>query len=261
MHHIIDPATGRPAQAPWRTASVAAANCADANIAATAALVRRAGAPEWLAGQRLPARLVAHDGEVLCHRRLARAAGGGAMSLPLAAGSVSWYLTRSTGAVALMLLTASVALGVADVRRLSSERWPRFVIDALHRNVALLSVFFLGVHIITAVLDSFTSISLLDAVVPFVGSYRPFWLGLGAVSFDLLIAVTITSLLRQRVGYGTWRAVHWLSYASWPIALVHGLGTGSDTKGTWMLAIDVALPGGRSCRPRKPPRRRLGGLS
>jgi sulfoxide reductase heme-binding subunit YedZ len=161
------------------------------------------------------------------------------MTLPLAAGSVSWYLTRSTGAVALLLLTASVVLGVADVRRLSSERWPRFVIDALHRNVALLSICFLGVHIITAVLDTFTSIPIVDAVVPFIGSYRPFWLGLGAVSFDLLIAVTITSLLRQRLGYATWRAVHWLSYASWPIALVHGLGTGSDTNGTWMLTLDL----------------------
>lgn len=161
------------------------------------------------------------------------------MTLPLAAGSLSWYLTRSTGAVALLLLSASVVLGVADVRRVSSERWPRFVIDALHRNVALLSVCFLGVHIITAVLDTFTSIPLVDAVVPFIGSYRPFWLGLGAVSFDLLIAVTVTSMLRQRLGYATWRAVHWLSYASWPIALVHGLGTGSDTNGTWMLTLDL----------------------
>lgn len=161
------------------------------------------------------------------------------MMLPLASGSVTWYLTRSTGAVALLLLSASVVLGVADVRRLSSERWPRFVIDALHRNVALLSVCFLVAHIITAVLDSFTSISLLDAVVPFIGSYRPFWLGLGAVAFDMLIAVTITSLLRQRIGYTGWRAVHWLSYGSWPIALVHGLGTGSDTKGTWMLTLDL----------------------
>jgi predicted ferric reductase len=161
------------------------------------------------------------------------------MNLPLASGSLTWYLTRSTGAVALLLLSASVALGVADVRRLSSERWPRFVIDALHRNVALLSICFLVIHILTAVLDTFTSIPIVDGIVPFIGSYRPFWLGLGAVSFDLLLAVTITSLLRQRLGYETWRAVHWLSYASWPIALVHGLGTGSDTKGSWMLALDA----------------------
>jgi len=157
----------------------------------------------------------------------------------LASGSVDWYLTRSTGAVALLLLTAAVVLGVIDVRRLSSPTWPRFVLDALHRNVALLAMVSLVLHILTAVLDSFASISLLDAVVPFAGSYRPLWLGLGAVAFDLLIAVMVTSLLRQRMGYASWRAVHWLTYASWPIALVHGFGTGSDVRSTWLLTLSV----------------------
>ena len=159
----------------------------------------------------------------------------------LAAGpSLYWYLTRSTGAVALLLLTAAVVLGVVDVRRWSTPNWPRFVVDALHRNVALLAMIFLALHIITSVLDTFAPISLIDAVVPFAGSYRPFWLGLGAIAFDLLIAVTITSLLRQRMGYASWRAVHWLTYASWPIALLHGFGTGSDLRTTWLLALSIA---------------------
>ncbi|HEV7527430.1 MAG TPA: ferric reductase-like transmembrane domain-containing protein [Solirubrobacteraceae bacterium] len=164
------------------------------------------------------------------------------MGLPLAAsgGSAYWYLTRSTGAVALLLLTAAVALGVIDVRRWSTPRWPRFVVDSLHRNVSLLAMAFLVLHIVTSVLDSFAPISLLDAFVPFAGSYRPFWLGLGAISFDLLLAVTITSLLRQRMGYASWRAIHWLTYASWPIALLHGFGTGSDVKATWLLGLSVA---------------------
>ncbi len=162
--------------------------------------------------------------------------------IPLAAsgGSVYWYLTRSTGAVALLLLTLAVALGVLDVRRFSSPRWPRFVIDALHRNVSLLAMTFLGLHILTSVLDSFAPISIADALIPFVGSYRPFWLGLGALAFDLLLAVTITSLMRRRFGYGTWRAIHWLTYASWPIALLHGFGTGSDVKSTWLLLLSIA---------------------
>jgi len=161
---------------------------------------------------------------------------------PLAAAGPSayWYLTRSTGTVALLLLTGAVVLGVIDVRRWSTPRWPRFVVDSLHRNVALLAMVFLALHILTSVLDSFASISLLDAFVPFVGSYRPFWLGLGAVSFDLLLAVTITSLLRQRFGFARWRAVHWLAYASWPVALLHGLGTGSDVKATWLLMLSAA---------------------
>ena len=153
--------------------------------------------------------------------------------------SVQWYLTRSTGAVSLVLLTVALALGVADVRRLSSPSWPRFVVDSLHRSVSLLALAFLAVHILTSVLDSFTSISLLDAIVPFAGSYRPFWLGLGAVAFDLMLAVIITSLLRARIGFAGWRAVHWLAYASWPVALLHGLGTGSDVKSGWLLVLSV----------------------
>jgi predicted ferric reductase len=163
------------------------------------------------------------------------------MNLPLAAsgGSMYWYLTRSTGVVALLLLTAAIVLGVMDVRRWSTPRWPRFLIDSLHRSVALLALLFLVIHIMTSVLDSFTPISLTDAVIPFIGTYRPFWLGLGAVAFDLILAVTATSLLRARLGYSSWRAVHWLTYASWPIALLHGFGTGSDVKSTWLLGLSV----------------------
>jgi|SRR5579863_3097633 len=161
-------------------------------------------------------------------------------SLAAAGPSLDWYLTRSSGAVALLLLSVAVALGVADVRRLGTPAWPRFVLDALHRNVSLLALVFLVLHILTAVLDSFASISLLAAFVPFVGSYRPFWLGLGAVAFDLLLAVILTSVLRQRVGPRAWRATHWLVYACWLIALLHTLGTGSDVKSTWLLVLSGA---------------------
>jgi sulfoxide reductase heme-binding subunit YedZ len=162
--------------------------------------------------------------------------------LPLAAAgpSLDWYLTRSTGAVALLLLSVALALGVADVRRLSTPRWPRFVLDALHRRVSLLALAFLVVHVLTAVLDSFASISVVAAFVPFVGSYRPFWLGLGAVAFDLLLAVVLTSVLRSRVGSRAWRAVHWLAYACWPVALLHTLGTGSDVRTAWLQVLTAA---------------------
>jgi methionine sulfoxide reductase heme-binding subunit len=160
--------------------------------------------------------------------------------LASAGPSLYWYLTRATGTVALLLLSGAVVLGVIDVRRWSTPAWPRFIVDSLHRNLSLLAMVFLALHILTSVLDSFASISLLDAFIPFADSYRPFWLGLGAVAFDLLLAVTITSLLRQRIGYQTWRAIHWLSYAGWPIALLHGLGTGSDVKSGWMLVLSLA---------------------
>lgn len=151
--------------------------------------------------------------------------------------STYWYATRATGIVALLLLTLTVVLGVIDVARFSSERFPRFLIDGVHRTVSLLAVAFLLVHIVTAVLDEFAPINLIAGIVPFSSPYRPFWLGLGAISFDLMLAVAITSLLRARLGHRIWRAVHWLGYACWPLALLHGLGTGSDTRERWVLVV------------------------
>ncbi len=163
--------------------------------------------------------------------------------MPVAAiGSSStayWYLTRATGVVSLLLLTLVVALGVADVARFSSPYWPRFLTDGVHRRASLLALVFLVLHILTAVLDSYAPISLLDAIIPFHSAYRSLWLGLGAAAFDLLLAVLITSLLRARVGARSWRAVHWLAYACWPLAVFHGLGTGSDVRQTWMLLLDA----------------------
>ena len=153
--------------------------------------------------------------------------------------SAYWYLARGTGAVSLILLTASVVLGILGPLRFAAPRWPRFAIDALHRDVSLLVLATLAVHIITSVLDSFAPIKLTDAVIPFVSAYRPLWMGLGALAFDLLVALVITSLLRRRLGYNAWRAIHWLAYASWPIAVLHGLGTGTDTKIWWMLILTV----------------------
>jgi sulfoxide reductase heme-binding subunit YedZ len=157
-----------------------------------------------------------------------------------ASSKATWYLTRGTGLVTLLLLTASMVLGVVTTVRWKSPRWPRFITAALHRNVSLLVVVFLVAHVLTSVIDSFAPIHWLDIVVPVGATYRPLWLGLGALAVDQLVAVTITSLVRQRLGYGVWRVVHWTSYACWPAALLHGLGTGSDTKLGWVLVLNLA---------------------
>ncbi len=159
---------------------------------------------------------------------------------PASSSHILWYLTRGTGVVALVLLTITVALGIANQMRLQSARVPRFVIDSVHRSASLLAVSFVLVHIATTVLDNYVSISLINAVLPFSGTYKPFWLGLGAISFDLLIAVALTSMLRRHIGHRAWRATHWLAYLSWPVALVHGIGIGSDRHAHWMLALTAA---------------------
>jgi len=156
---------------------------------------------------------------------------------------VWWFATRSTGIAALVLLTASMVLGILTSSRYARPNLPRFVTMGLHRNVSLLVLAFLAMHIVTTVVDSFAPISWTDALLPFAGTYRPFWLGLGALSFDLLIARTVTSLLRARLGYQTWRWIHWTSYACWPIAVMHGLGTGTDTKLPLFLVVTLACVG------------------
>ena len=159
------------------------------------------------------------------------------MLAALAGPTPMWYATRASGYTALVLLSASVVLGVLTSSRESRRDWPRFVIQTLHRNVSLLVGVFLVIHILTSVIDPFAKLSFVDAFVPFIASYRPLWLGLGVVGFELLVAITATSLLRHRLGWRSWRVVHLFSYASWPVAVVHGLGTGSDTKSVWALLM------------------------
>jgi methionine sulfoxide reductase heme-binding subunit len=144
-----------------------------------------------------------------------------------------WYATRAAGLVALLLLTASTMLGVLTAGRLCTARWPRFLTVGLHRNIALLAGVFLAIHIVTIVLDSYTSIPLTAAFVPFAASYKRFWLALGAMALDLLIALVVTSLARTRLGFRGWRLVHWCGYACWPLAVAHGAGAGTDSRTLW----------------------------
>jgi Ferric reductase like transmembrane component len=157
--------------------------------------------------------------------------------------SALWYATRGTGAIALVLLTAAVVLGIGEVRAWRPAGAPRFAVATLHRTVSLLAVALLAVHVVTTLLDPFPRIGALNALVPFQTDYRPLWLGLGTVASDLLVALIVTSLVRRRLGYRVWRGVHWLAYASWPVALVHGIGAGSDTRSVWMLALTLACVG------------------
>jgi sulfoxide reductase heme-binding subunit YedZ len=168
---------------------------------------------------------------------------------PVSIGSVNvlWYATRGAGATSLLLLTGVVLLGLLSARRWGARGWPRFLVAGLHRNLALLAVAFLGLHVVTAVVDPYTSLGWKAALLPFSSSYRPFWLGLGVVAVDLLLALVVTSLLRRLVGQRSWRLVHWLAYACWPVALAHGLGTGSDTTGAWMLGLDLSCGGAVVC--------------
>ncbi len=256
MHHIIDPATGEPA-----AVVLADRERRGRQLRRRQHREHRGDHPERsgaaLAAGRRPAgpagadRRVGRAGRGLAARAAASRRG---MTGPGAAGSLGgihpsaivvnsttplWYLTRATGLVALVLLTASMALGMLSSVRYQRPAWPRFVVTGLHRNSSLLALVFTAVHIATTLADGFVPIKLQDVVIPFISAYRPVWLGLGTVALDLMIALTITSLLRTRMSYRSWRLVHWMSYLCWPVAVLHGLGTGTDTTVNWVLGLTI----------------------
>jgi sulfoxide reductase heme-binding subunit YedZ len=164
---------------------------------------------------------------------------GAAFTTAAVGGKALWYLTRASGLVSLVLLTGTIVLGVVASVGWTTERWPRFLSQDVHRNVSLLCLVFLGVHVSTTVVDGYVPIGLVDVFLPFHSAYRPIYVGLGALGLDLLLAVIITSALRHRIGYGSWRFVHWLAYLCWPIALIHGLGSGSDTQLPVVLVVEA----------------------
>lgn len=152
-------------------------------------------------------------------------------------GNPLWFATRASGTVALLLLTATTLLGVAGAGRYAPRALGRFEVAALHRNLSLLSLAVLCVHIGTAIADSYVPLGWPSVLVPFASPYRTLWVGLGTVAFDLLLAVALTSAVRLRLGLRRWKAVHLLAYAAWPVAAFHAAGTGTDTKLGPQLAL------------------------
>jgi len=148
-----------------------------------------------------------------------------------------WYTMRATGVVALVLLSLTVVLGILTAGRVRTRSWPAFAQAELHKRISLLAMVFLAIHVVTAVLDSYVDVGWVAVLVPFASPYRPLWTGLGTVSVDLLVAVAVSSALRQRIAPRTWRGIHWLAYGSWPVAMAHSLGMGTDASQLWMDAV------------------------
>lgn len=154
-----------------------------------------------------------------------------------------WYTSRATGVVSLLLMTAVALLGLLVTRQGRLPGLPRFAVTGLHRNLSLIAVVFVALHVLTAVADSFVHIPLAAAIVPFNSPYERLWIGLGAVSLDITVAVVVTSLLRRHLSRRTWRAVHLLAYASWPVAWVHSIYSATDMRhgGLFLLAVACAV--------------------
>lgn len=154
--------------------------------------------------------------------------------------SALWYLGRGTGVSALVLFTLVMLLGILVRGGRPLPGLPRFAVAALHRSTSLTAMGLLTVHITALFFDPYAQLRLVDTVLPFIGSYRPFWQGLGTLAAELAVLLIASSLLRNRLGQRTWRALHWTSYACWPFALAHAIGNGTDGTSAWMLTIAAA---------------------
>jgi methionine sulfoxide reductase heme-binding subunit len=154
--------------------------------------------------------------------------------------TVLWYVTRASGIVALVLLTVTMVLGLTTSARARTRNWPGFANQEFHRRVSMISMIFLAIHVVTSVLDTYVHIGWASIVVPFTSPYSRFWVGMGTVALDLLAAVFVSSLLRSRLKPGTWRGIHWLAYACWPVALAHTFGMGTDSREPWVIALGAS---------------------
>ena len=150
-----------------------------------------------------------------------------------------WALGRGTGIVALVLFTAAIVLGIVARSGRAVAGMGRFGVAELHRTASLTGTGLIVVHVVTLMLDPFAQLRIVDAVVPFIGRFKPLWQGLGTVALDLLLVIVVVSLLRDRLGPRVFRTVHWATYALWPIALAHSLGNGTNGTSWWLLSIDA----------------------
>jgi methionine sulfoxide reductase heme-binding subunit len=174
--------------------------------------------------------------------------------------SVLWLMSRSAGLLSVVLLSATVAMGIVSSSQFPRGRWSRWMRGQIHIRVAYLACAMLALHVAAIVLDSYVAVNALDAVVPFTSSYDRIGVGLAAISVDLVIIVVLTSLLRSRLPFLTWQRIHVLAYLAWPVAIIHGLVSGTDDLLTWTVSLvgslTVALIALFRILPSAQPRRR-----
>lgn len=149
-----------------------------------------------------------------------------------------WYTTRATGLVALILFTLVVTLGTLVANRIGGTIVGRFEINELHRSLSIVAMVFLFIHIMTTVVDSYVPTGWISAFIPLSSTYKSVPIAVGAVAFDLLLAVWISSLLKLRVKNQTWRFIHWFSWLAFASSVLHAYLTGTDAKsGVGLLVV------------------------
>ena len=155
-----------------------------------------------------------------------------------------WFLSRSSAAVAYTLLWLSMAFGLLITNKMAKV-WPGgpFAFE-LHQYTSLLGLAFALFHGLILMGDQYIHFSLSRVLVPFSNpEYRPIWVGLGQVAFYLMGVVALSFYVRRQIGRRLWRWIHYLSFATYLLALWHGVFSGTDSGAAWAHSLYWASGG------------------
>jgi sulfoxide reductase heme-binding subunit YedZ len=140
-----------------------------------------------------------------------------------------WYITRSAGITAYILLWLSTAWGLAVSSKILDRILHRSFTYDFHQYISLLAIGFIFLHVIVLMLDRYLPFSLVQILVPFTSSYRPVWIGIGIIGFYLTLLVSVTFYMRTIIGQKTFRTIHVLSLVAYLGTTIHGFFAGTDT--------------------------------
>jgi methionine sulfoxide reductase heme-binding subunit len=155
----------------------------------------------------------------------------------IVAANPAWYVARAGGVLAFALLTVTVLLGVLLAGRKTLPGWPLFAVEDVHRFANLLTWSFIGLHVVALLADTYIGFSVAEVLIPFASHYRPAATAAGVVGLELLAALALTNAYRDRLPYAVWRRAHYLNFAVWLLALMHGVAAGTDARAVWAGAL------------------------
>lgn len=148
-----------------------------------------------------------------------------------------WYASRAAGISAYLLLALSTIWGLALSTRLGERITGKPSLYEAHRVTSLLAVAFTVIHVVVLLADEYLAWGVTALLVPFAAPYRPLATALGTLAMYTTVVVTASFYVRSRIGYRTWRRIHYAAFFSYGAATLHGITAGTDTREPWMLAL------------------------
>ena len=165
------------------------------------------------------------------------------MGLPLAGETMAyWFMARIGGIMAYLLLWLSTIWGLIFSTKVTEKLIPAPIIYGLHEFLAILAIGFAALHALVLLGDRYIQFNIFQVMIPFMAPYRPFWSGIGVIAFYLSAGLTASFYVRRYIGHRVWRALHYLTFVAFILALGHGLMAGTDSQ-AWPMTLLYLITG------------------